>query len=364
MVLENGRDWAPAGPAGPVTGPGEFVFSAVGLEHGHVWNMTQALLDAGGTLKYVYDPDEGKVAAFLREFPQAKAARREEDVLEDRDTRLVASAAIPCDRCALGLRVMEAGKDYFTDKAPMTTLEQVDAARACAARTGRKYMVYYSERLHSEAGVLAGYLLDEGRIGRPVHVSGSGPHKLGAAARPDWFFRRAQYGGILIDIGSHQIEQFLAISGAKDARIAGSRIGNFANPGTPELDDFGDCAVTGDNGAAGYFQVNWYTPDGLRSWGDGRTVITGTEGYLELRKYVNVAEEPFMPDQVYLVDGSGEHRIDARGAVGYPFFGQLILDSLERTERAMTQEHAFLAAELSIRAQMEASELTGRPAGI
>ena len=39
---------------------------------------------------------------------------------------------------------------------------------------------------------------------------------------------------------------------------------------------------------------------------------------------------------------------------GYPFFGQLILDCLNRTENAMTQEHAFKAAELCLTAQEKA----------
>ena len=41
---------------------------------------------------------------------------------------------------------------------------------------------------------------------------------------------------------------------------------------------------------------------------------------------------------------------------GYPYFSDLILDCLNRTENAMTQSHAFKAAELAVRAQMLAEE--------
>lgn len=354
MDRSNGMHYAPQGKPSPVVRPGEFVFSAVGLDHGHINGMTNGLLEAGGTLKYVYDPDPEKVAAFLKAYPAAVPARSEGEVLSDPDTRMVAGAAVPADRASLGMRVMEAGKDYFTDKGPFTTLEQLAAAKECVRRTGRKYMVYYSERLHVEGSILAGYLVDAGEIGRVIAVNGCGPHRLSAGTRPAWFFQKERYGGILTDIGSHQIEQYLAYSGEEDAEVTSSRIANFAHPEHPELEDFGDCSLTGKNGAAGYFRVDWFTPDGLSTWGDGRVTIVGTKGFIEVRKYVDIASGKPGGDHVYLVNGEGERYIDAAGKTGFPFFGKLILDSLERTETAMTQAHAFKAAELCLLAEAKA----------
>lgn len=347
-------DW-PQRPA-PAARPGEFVFSVAGMDHGHIYGMAASLAAAGATLKYVYDPDPVKVESLLKRFPQARAARCLEEILADADTRLVAAAAIPCQRCALGLRVMDAGKDYFTDKAPLTSLEQLAAARQKALETGRKYMVYYSERLSVESAVLAGMLIDQGRIGRVIQVTGFGPHRLGGP-RPDWFYRRAQYGGILCDIGSHQIEQYLAYSGEEDATVTLSRVGNYAHPETPELEDFGDCALTGKNGTTNYFRVDWFTPDGLRTWGDGRTLILGTEGYIELRKFINVAADQPGGDHLFLVNRDGEQYADASGKTGLPFFSRLIQDCMNRTETAMTQAHAFKAAELCLIAQNQAQRV-------
>ncbi len=341
----------------PVVKPGEFVFAVIGLNHGHIYGMCRGLLEAGATLKWVYDRDRKKMEKFCQTYPQAQMAASEQEILEDPEVKLAAGCEIPYLRCALGIRVMEAGKDYFCDKAPMTTLEQLGQAREAVGRTGRKYMVYYSERLHVEAAVFAGYLIEEGAIGKVYQVTGFGPHRLGSEPRPDWFYDQQKYGGILCDIGSHQIEQFLFYTGAKDARIARSQVANYAHPEHPDMEDFGDAQLVGDNGASQYFRVDWFTPDGLRNWGDGRTFILGTKGYLELRKYINIAEEPKTSNCVYLVNGDGEFRYDAAGKVGYPFFGQLILDCINRTENAMTQEHAFKAAELSIRAQMQAEKI-------
>ncbi|MBR6555873.1 MAG: Gfo/Idh/MocA family oxidoreductase [Clostridia bacterium] len=357
MNAADGMNYAPQGKAKPVVKPGEFVFSAVRLDHGHINGMTNGLLEAGATLKYVWDPNPEKVAAFLKNYPQAIAARCEEEALEDKDTHLIAGAAVTSERCGLGLRAMAAGKDYFTDKAPFTTLDQLASAKKAVADTGRKYMVYYSERLHVEGAVMAGYMIDRGEIGRVLSVSGFGPHRLNAPSRPEWFFEKEKYGGILCDIGSHQIEQYLHYAGEEDAEVEFARIANYNHPEYPELEDFGDCTITGKNGTTNYFRIDWFTPDGLRTWGDGRTLILGTEGYIEIRKYVNVASEKAGGNHVFLVNGKGEQYVDATGVTGYPFFGELILDCLNRTEKAMTQEHAFKAAELCLKAQEKAVRL-------
>ena len=249
---------------------------------------------------------------------------------------------------------MAAGKDYFTDKAPFTTLQQLADAKEMVRRTGRKYMVYYSERLHVESAILAGYMIEQGEIGRVISVTGFGPHRLMPRFRPPWFFEREKYGGILCDIGSHQIEQYLHFAGEEDATVQLARIANYNNPQYPELEDFGDCSILGRNGTTNYFRVDWFNPDGLRTWGDGRTFILGTGGYIELRKYINIAADNADGDHVFLVNGKGEKYVHAAGVTGYPFFGQLILDCLNRTENAMTQAHAFKAAELCLQAEAQA----------
>lgn len=349
MSTADGMNYAPKGKPAPVVEPGEFLVGAVGLDHGHIYGMCNGLVEAGAVLKSAYDPDPAKLGAFVEHFPSVRAAVSEQEVLQDPALQLVASAAVPADHAALGVRVMEHGKDYFTDKPALTTLSQLDDARTAVARTGRKYSTYFSERLHVESAVYAGQLVKQGRIGKIVHVLGLGPHRASLGSRPPWFFDRERYGGILCDIGSHQVEQFLYYTGNEDARVVSSRVGNFAHPEHPGLEDFGDCSLTGANGAAGYFRVDWFTPAGLGSWGDGRVVLLGTRGFIELRKYIDLARGG--GDQVYLVDDDGEHHFSVAGQVGYPFFGQLVLDCLERTERSMTQDHIFKAAELCVIAE-------------
>ena len=355
MNVSDGMNYAPEGKPNPVVKPGEFVFSAIGLDHGHIFGMTNGLVEAGATLKWVYDPDPQKMDQFVEKFPQVKKAKSEAEVLEDKEVSLIAGAAIASERCALGLRAMDAGKDYFTDKAPLTTLEQLAAAKEKVNATGKKYSVYYSERIHVETAVYAEQLIAQGAIGKVIQVICIAPHRIGNPEnRPAWFFEREKYGGILCDIGSHQIDQVLFYTGATDGSVVNSQIANYSHPKYPELDDFGDANLVMNNGATGYIRVDWFTPDGLQSWGDGRCFILGTEGFIEQRKYMNLGTQDG-PAHLFLANQKEESHYNVAGKVGYPFFGKFILDCLNRTENAMTQAHAFKAAELSVLAQKNAT---------
>jgi len=355
---ESGMNFAPKGKPNPVVKPGEFIISAIGLDHGHIGGMCNGLTEAGAVLKWVYDPDPKKVENLLSQFPGAKATRSEEEIFQDKEVHLVASAAIPSERCPLGIRVMNAGKDYFADKAAITTLQQLEDAKATVEKTGKIFAVYYGERLHSEPGMFAGQLIADGAIGKVVQTMGLGPHRANMPTRPPWFVRREQNGGILCDIGSHQCEQFLFYTGAKDAEIIAAQIANYNYPDYPGVDDFGDCTLKGDNGTSGYFRVDWLTPDGLSTWGDGRTFILGTKGYIEMRKGCDVGRDK-RGDHLFLVNNEVEQYIDVAGKVGFPYFGELVLDCLNRTEKAMTQAHTFKAAELCIKAQIMAEKTNG-----
>lgn len=358
----DGQNYAPKGKPNPVVRPGEFVFAAAYLDHGHINGQCNGLTEAGATLKWVYEPDQKKLDAFLAQFPGAKAAASFDQILADPAVKLVTTAAIPRLRGPIGSQVMRAGKDYFTDKPPFTTLAQLEEARRVATETGRKYMVYYSERLHVESAMFATDLVQQGAIGRVLQVLGLGPHREGTN-RPDWFYDHDSYGGILCDIGSHQFEQFLAYTGATDATVMHAAVANHAHPDKPGLEDFGEASLLGNNGATNYVRVDWFTPKGLGTWGDGRTIILGEKGYIELRKYLDVARDR-KGDHVFLVDERGEHYFNVEGQVGFRFFGELILDCLHRTEKAMTQAHAFKAIELALKAQAAAKKIHPRPASM
>lgn len=350
---KDGMNYAPKGSANKVVGPGEFKVGVGALDHGHIYGMCNGLKEAGAEIVYVYDKDPKKIEEFQEKFPEAKSANSVDEILNDPEIKMLAAAAIPNLRSSLGNKAMKAGKDYFTDKTGFTSLDQLEETKKVVEETGRRYFVYFSERLHVEGAIFAGKLIEEGRIGRVIQVTGFGPHSLNKESRPDWFFKKEEYGGILTDIGSHQIEQFLYYTRNKDAKVLHSKVANYDNPDTPELEDYGDATLVGENGATFFYKVHWFSPKGLSTWGDGRTFITGTKGSIEVRKYTNVATDT-TGDHVFLVDENGEEHFEVNGKVGFPFFGEMILDCINGTENAMTQEHIFKAQELCLKCQEEA----------
>jgi predicted dehydrogenase len=329
-------------------------FSAIGLNHGHIYGQVNVLLGAGAELVSFYAREPELVAEFAKTYPQARLARSVQEILEDETIHLIVSASVPCERAPLGMAAMRHGKDFMSDKPGFTTLEQLAAVRRAQAETGRIYSVCYSERLGNRATVKAGELVQAGAVGKVVQTIGLGPHRIRLPTRPEWFFRRAEYGGIIIDIGSHQVDQFLFFTGSSQAEVVAAQVANYKYPQYPELEDFGEAILRGDGGS-GYIRLDWFTPDGLETWGDGRLVILGTEGYIEVRKYCDIAGRPG-GDHLFLVDHKGTHYIDCDD-VDLPYGRQLISDVINRTETAMPQAHCFLASELALQAQAQAQRL-------
>jgi predicted dehydrogenase len=329
-------------------------FSVIGLNHGHIYGQVEAVTRGGGQLVAFYAKEPALNEAFAKRYPQAKLAKSEKEILEDNSIQLILSASIPIDRAPLGIQVMRHGKDYMVDKPGIITLQQLEEVRKVQKETKRIYSIMYSERLENRATVKAGELVKAGAIGNVIQTIGLGPHRMNIKSRPDWFFKRNMYGGILCDIGSHQFDQFLFFTGSTQASVAASQVGNVHYPQYPEFEDFGDVTLRG-NGGAGYIRVDWFTPDGLKSWGDGRLTILGTEGFIELRKNVDIGGREG-GNHLFLVDQKETRYIDCSNEPT-PYGEQLVNDVVNRTETAMSQEHCFLATELALKAQAQALKL-------
>jgi predicted dehydrogenase len=330
-------------------------FSVIGLNHGHIYSQTEAVLRGGGQLVSFYAKEPELANAFAKRYPQAKLARSEKEILEDKSIQLVVSASIPDERAPLGIRVMQHGKDFMVDKPGITTLEQLAEVRRVQQETRRIYSIMYSERFENRATVKAGELVKAGAIGQVIQTIGLGPHRMNAASRPEWFFDRRRFGGIICDIGSHQCDQFLFFTGSTQAEVVSAQVGNVHHPQYPGFEDFGDVMLRG-NGGTGYIRVDWFTPDGLNTWGDGRLTILGTDGYMELRKNIDIAGREG-GNHLFLVNQKETRYIDC-SQEPLPYGEQLVQDIVNRTETAMSQAHCFLATELALKAQQQAQKLT------
>jgi len=335
-------------------------FSVCGMSHDHIYGMIGAVQRGGGTLVSAWGGEEDKLAAFKKRFPDVKIVATQDEIINDPSTQLILTSQIANERAALGIRAMKHGKDVLSDKPGVTTLEDLAAIRKTIAETKKIYAIMYSERLEVKAAVKAGELVQAGAIGRVIQTINIAPHQIiqghggdagGSGGRPDWFWNPVQYGGILCDIGSHQVDQFLFYTGSTEAEVGESQIANVNHPNRPNFQDFGDMVLRGNRGF-GYVRLDWFTPDGLGTWGDGRLFILGTQGYIEVRKYTNVAVGK-QGNNLFLVDQKQSRYIDCNN-LDLPFGPQFVADIVNRTHIAQDQTQCLLAAELVIKAQKNA----------
>ncbi|HEX9199128.1 MAG TPA: Gfo/Idh/MocA family oxidoreductase [Acidobacteriaceae bacterium] len=335
-------------------------FAVAGMSHDHIYGMVEAMIRGGGVLVSVYAGEPERGAAFLKRYPQAKPAQSEDEILNDPSIQLVLSSTIPNQRAPLGVRAMRHGKDYLSDKPGVTTLAQLADVRKTIAETKRIFAIMYSERLEVKAAVKAGELVQAGAIGKVIQTINIAPHQIfqghgdagGGTGRPEWFWDPELYGGILTDIGSHQVDQFLFYTGSTKAEVVASQVANVRHKDRPKFQDFGDMMLRG-NAGFGYVRLDWFTPQGLGTWGDGRLFILGTDGYMELRKYADITGRKG-GNHLFVVDAKQARYIDCSNLT-LPFGPQFISDVVNRTHTAQDQAQCLLAAELVIRAQQGAT---------
>jgi predicted dehydrogenase len=334
-------------------------FAVCGMSHDHIYGMVGALQEGGGILVAAHGQEPDKVAAFSKRFPSVTMVTTEEEILNDPSIQVVLSSAVASERAPLGVRAMKRSKDFLSDKPGITTLEQLESVRKTVAETGRIYGIMYSELLEVRAAIKAGELVRSGAIGQVIQTINIAPHQIiqghgdagGGTGRPSWFWEPELYGGILCDIGSHQVDQFLYYTGSTEAEVMAAQIANIRHPEHPKFQDFGDMMLRGNRGF-GYVRLDWFTPNGLGSWGDGRLFILGTDGYIEVRKYIDVGVKK-SGDNLFIVDQKETRYMDC-SKLTLPFGPQFVSDVVNRTHTAQDQAQCLLAAELVIKAQRNA----------
>ena len=327
-----------------------FNFACIGLAHSHIYGMTRSLISAGASLKWVYDEDKDAVNEFIKKYPEVRVTECIDEILSDSEIHLIASADIPSRRASLAIKCMQSGHHFFVDKAPALTLHECDEIERVQRETGRKYFVYYSELIENDAAIFARDLIRRGILGRLYHIEIVAPHRLNPPSRPLWFWNKELTGGIITDIGSHQIEQFLEFTGSAKARVTTATANNFFHPEYPEFEDFGCATLESNTGVTGYIRVDWMSPDGLKTFGDLRLMLLCEKGYIELRKNCDIGHSDG-GNNVYVVTNDGVYSDTVSGKVQKTYFNKLICDCLEGSESAMPREMVYSAMRLTVEAQ-------------
>jgi predicted dehydrogenase len=323
--------------------------AVLGIDHGHIFDMLDEMIKEGCTCNYFWT--EGSpltLKEFNKKYPNIKRVENKSDILNDNSIDMVLISSVPKDRADLSIEVLNSGKDVMVDKPGCTTLNQLEDLKRTVKETGKIWSVNFSERFHVAAVAKAEELVVEGKIGKVKQTIGTGPHRQGNYERPDWFYDRQSYGGIITDIGSHQIHQFLVFTNSNEAKINHALVENTTKLDKPGFQDFGEVNLTGNQGH-GYIRLDWFTPDALPTWGDGRLLILGDKGYIEIRKYTDLAKSE-TGNHLYYANNEEVKHIDCKD-VKLPYFRNLINDVLNRSETACSQELTYFTMELAIKAQ-------------
>jgi predicted dehydrogenase len=318
--------------------------AAIGLDHRHVYDLTAGLLAAGAEC-VGHDPvtTDGRVLeGFRKRFPQVPAVFRQR-LLDDPSIDFVVIAAKPSDRAALSIAAMRAGKDVLCDKPGVTTAEQLAAVQAAVKETGRVWSIAVG-RVTSPAIQAALNVVRSGELGRLVQMVNLAPHRLNRALRPAWFFDKPAYGGIINDIGVHAIDTFLAFADADGATIESACVGSFGTE-PAGFEDFAELLLSTPS-LRGYCRMDWFTPDGLPTWGDGRLFLTGTEGTLELRKNLDI-EGRAGTDHMFVANRTGTRHVDCSN-LPVTYYRDFL-------DKALPQAPVFAMCRMALDAQAQAN---------
>lgn len=328
----------------------------VGLDHDHGLMLAGRLRLAGARIVAHHSSgNRSRAAMAALALPGRVEARSIDGICEADDIDLVVTAAVPSERGAIAVRALRAGKHVVADKPGVTTAGDLAAVEEAVVASGRRWWVLFGERFENRAVREACERARLGDLGRVVSVLGLGPHRMGADGRPAWFWDPVATGGILVDIGAHQVDQFLAATGAPtapgDVEVVTSAVGNVASPAHPAMQDVG-LVVLRAGGVLGTHRVDYLSPRGLRTWGDGRLMIVGTDGTAEVRTNVDVGGRRGR-EHLIVTDARGVRRVDVK-ARSVDWAKRLLADVRDGSDTLLDHEHVVAVSRITLEAQATA----------
>jgi predicted dehydrogenase len=315
----------------------------VGLEHLHVLELVDGLCSAGATV--VAHTDGDSLSPLFAGWQTGSRPTDRSGVLADPDVDLVVVAGVPADRADDSVAALASGRSVLSDKPGVTTTAQLERVRTAVATSGQRWWVLFSERFGVPAVRWAVDLARSGAIGRVVGVQGSAPHRAAFESRPGWFADPERAGTLLVDLATHQVDQFVALAGTDDVRVVHAASGNVAAPEFPAVHDVAELVLAG-GGTRGFHRVDFLEADGFPSWGDVRLVVTGTDGRLEVR--TPVSDGAAGPPELWITDHTSHRRVDLEPRATWA--EELLADLADGGERLMERDHPFTVSRIVLEA--------------
>lgn len=327
--------------------------AAIGMAHEHIYGQVRMLVAQGARLVGCYDADPEPCRKLLAEYPQAKIAQTEEELLNDPAVEVIVTAAVPSERANIGLRALAQGKHVFTDKPGIINQAQLSALKEATRNSGKKYLIYYQMRRAPLVWEMV-RRIRSGDIGKVVQVMSVCPHRCGADARPDWFFDLARSGSILMDIGVHHLDLHLLFTGQARGNLRYARMDCVRFTEYEGFYDYGEALFEYAGGSiTGSFRLDWLSPDGLNAHGDGRFLVLGSEGYLDYRPSVELAGR-VGKGHLFVVNQRESLALSPADVAPTTFSADLYQDFVDGGEKSMIQESIFNTAEMLLEAESEA----------
>lgn len=326
----------------------------IGIEHLHLFEMIDGLVGVGAET-VCHAGGDGPLTSMYEGWRSGSERRSVYGVLGDDSLDLVVLADVPADRGHLAADALLAGRHVLAAKPAVTTMNDLDAIDAAVRSSGRRWWVFFSERLCNRAVTEAVRLVHAGAIGELVAVAGAAPHTLAADSRPQWFFDRDRSGGILVDLAAHQADQLLSLAGPGSTEVLAATVANVA-ASPPSFQDLGRMSLRHTTNAGHVVlsdhHVDWLSPAGLGTWGDVRLTLTGTAGSIEVRSNIDVAGAPG-GEHLILVDSDSARRVDCSG-VAIDWAERLRADIDLGTDSFLDHDHTVAACRLALAAQAHA----------
>lgn len=261
----------------------ELRVAMAGLAHGHGTGFLKSLSALPG-VKIVgfFDSENPQAAKQASEEFGTPVYEDLEQLLRHAGANMMLTAAVNDKKSQYIVQALDAGLHCMADKPLVSSMEELESIeRALERNKSSKLYLMLTERFNA-ALVAAKQIVDRGEIGRVTNIVAIRPHRLNPEARPAWMFDSRRYGGILNDIGIHDLDIARWFTGNEMDRVLAASTSNHRSCCFTDFNDNGEAMVRMKDGAIAFIYVHWMTPDAYPAHGETRFIITGTRGQIEV----------------------------------------------------------------------------------
>lgn len=258
-----------------------------GLDHFHIHGfLKEALAIKETELVGLYDSVPEVLKKSVETY-EVKGYDNLEEMLDKSGADVIVTASVNNEKADIIVKSLERGFPVIADKPLVTTTDDYFRVKHVyeKIKNAKLYMML-TERFNPPVYTAKKYI-EEGKIGKIVNMISIRPHKLNYETRPSWFFKKDLYGGLMNDLGVHDMDIFRWFADCEIVKIQSCFQGNIGYPELAEFSDHSEASVLMADDSTAYVRLDWLTPKAYPTHGDCRFIVIGTTGQLEIFTYDN-----------------------------------------------------------------------------